>query len=379
MIYLDNAATTKVKDEVIESMMPYFKEDFSNPSSLYSFSNRSRDVIRIARSIIAKSINSNPSEIYFTSGGSESDNWALKGIAYANKNKGNHIITTKIEHHAILDACKFLEDNGFEITYLDVDEYGVIDLNELESAIRPTTILISTMFANNEIGTIQPIKEIGDIANKHNILFHTDAVQAYCNVPIDVHETNIDLMSVSGHKVGSPKGIGFLYIKNCVKISPLIHGGKQEKGLRGGTENVPYIVGLGKAVELSSKDINNKIKHKTELRDYFMNTIETKIPNIKLNGARNNRLCNNINFSVCGVEGESLLIMLDMNGVCVSSGSACTSGSLKPSHVLSAIGISDDMAHSSIRMTIGNDTTKEDIDYTIKTLVDTVKRLRNFK
>ena len=377
LIYLDNAATTKTAPEVLEAMLPYFTEQYGNPSAIYSFASHNKDVVAEQRERSANALGAKSNEIYFTAGGSESDNWALKATAEAYQNKGKHIITTKIEHHAILHTAAYLEERGFEVTYLDVDEYGKVNPADVEAAIRPDTILISVMFANNEIGTIEPIKEIGEIAHKHGILFHTDAVQAFGQVPINVDECHIDMLSASGHKFNGPKGIGIMYIRTGVKIRSFIHGGAQERKRRAGTENVPGIVGYGKAVELAMASMEQRMKHETELRDYAIARIENEIPYCRLNGDRVKRVPNNINFSFQFVEGESLLIMLDMKGICASSGSACTSGSLDPSHVLLAIGLPHEIAHGSLRMSIGADTTKEDIDYTIDQLKEIVAHLRS--
>ena len=378
MIYLDNAATTKTAPEVVEAMLPYFTEFYGNASTVYDFAANSKAAIAKGRQQIADVIGAKKEEIYFTAGGSESDNWALKATFEAYKNKGNHIITTKIEHHAILHTCEYLEkERGAKITYLDVDENGIVSPEAVEAAIRPNTILISVMFANNEIGSIQPIKEIGEIAHKHGVLFHTDAVQAFGQVPINVDEMHIDMLSSSGHKLNGPKGIGFLYIRKGVKIRSFVHGGAQERKRRAGTENVPGIVGFGKAVELAMATLDERMKRETELRDYAIARIEKEIPYCRLNGDRTRRLPNNINFSFQFVEGESLLIMLDMKGICASSGSACTSGSLDPSHVLLAIGLPHEIAHGSVRMTLGADTTKEDLDYTIDNLKEIVAHLRS--
>ena len=378
LIYLDNAATTKTAPEVVDAMLPYFSEFYGNPSSIYDFAQKSKEAVTKGRQQIADVLNAKKEEIYFTAGGSEADNWALKATFEAYKSKGNHIITTKIEHHAILHTCEYLEkERGAKITYLDVDENGIVRLDELEKAITPETILISVMFANNEIGSIQPIKEIGRIAREHGILFHTDAVQAFCQVPIDVDECNIDMLSSSGHKINGPKGIGFLYIRKGVKIKSFVHGGAQERKRRAGTENVPGIVGFGKAVELAVASMDDRIRKETELRDYAIARIEKEIPYCRLNGDRTRRLPNNINFSFRFVEGESLLIMLDMKGICASSGSACTSGSLDPSHVLLAIGLPHEIAHGSLRMTLSAETTKEEIDYTIDNLKEIVAHLRS--
>ena len=377
LIYLDNAATTKTAPEVVDAMLPYFTEHFGNPSSVYGFAAANKEVITKQREIIAKALGAKTEEIYFTAGGSESDNWALKATAEAYESKGKHIITTKIEHHAILHTGEYLQKRGYEVTYLDVDENGIVSPEAVEAAIRPDTILVSVMFANNEIGSIQPIKEIGEIAHNHGVLFHTDAVQAFGQVPINVDEMNIDMLSSSGHKLNGPKGIGLLYIRKGVKIRSFVHGGAQERKRRAGTENVPGIVGLGKAVELAMASMDQRMKQETELRDYAISRIEKEIPYCRLNGDRVKRLPNNINFSFQFVEGESLLIMLDMKGICASSGSACTSGSLDPSHVLLAIGLPHEIAHGSLRMTLGADTTKEDIDYTIDQLKEIVAHLRS--
>ena len=377
LIYLDNAATTKTRPEVVEAMLPYFTEYYGNPSSVYTFSAESKKAVTNAREIIAKSLGAKTNEIYFTAGGSESDNWALVATAEAYSAKGKHIITSKIEHHAILHTCQYLEKRGYEVTYLDVDENGVVKLDELKKAIRPDTILISIMFANNEIGTIEPIKEIGEIAKKHGVLFHTDAVQAYGHVPINVDELNIDMMSASGHKINGPKGIGFLYIRTGVKIRSFIHGGAQERKRRAGTENVPGIVGFGKAAEIAAANMEERSKYESELRDYLMDRVIAEIPYARINGGRENRLPNNANFSFQFIEGESMLIMLDDKGICGSSGSACTSGSLDPSHVLLAIGLPHEIAHGSLRLTLSEETTKEDIDYTVESLKAIVSRLRS--
>ena len=344
LIYLDNAATTKTAPEVVEAMLPYFTEHFGNPSSVYGFAAANKEVITRQREIIADTLGAKSNEIYFTAGGSESDNWALIATAEAYASKGKHLITSKIEHHAILHTCEYLEKKGFEVTYLDVDENGIVDLEQLKSAIREDTILISIMYANNEIGTIQPIREIGAIAHEHGILFHTDAVQAFGQVPINVDEDQIDMLSASGHKLNGPKGIGFLYIRKGVKIRSFIHGGAQERRRRAGTENVPGIVGFGKAVERAVSTMEARTKKERELRDYLIERIEKEIPYCRLNGDRTKRLPNNVNFSFRFIEGESLLIMLDMKGICASSGSACTSGSLDPSHVLLAIGLPHEIA-----------------------------------
>lgn len=376
MIYLDNAATTKTAPEVVEAMLPYFSEFYGNASTVYEFGGKSKEAVSRAREIIANAIGSKENEIYFTAGGSESDNWAIKAAAEAYRDKGKHIITSKIEHHAVLHTCQWLEQNGFEVTYLDVDEFGVVKLEELKKAIRPDTILISIMFANNEIGTIEPVEEIGRIAKEQGILFHTDAVQAFGQVPIHVDELNIDMMSSSGHKLNGPKGIGFLYIRKGVKIRSFVHGGAQERKRRAGTENVPGIVGFGKAVELAMANMETRTAKERELRDYLMERILKEIPFSRINGHRTSRLPNNVNICFQFVEGESLLIMLDMKGICGSSGSACTSGSLDPSHVLLAIGLPHEIAHGSLRLTLGEETSREDIDYTVDAVKEIVKKLR---
>ena len=376
-IYLDNAATTKTRPEVVEAMLPYFTEYYGNPSSVYEFATPSKKAIAEARETIAKTLVAKTNEIDFTAGGSESDNWAIKATAEAYESKGKHIITSKIEHHAVLHTCEYLEKRGFEITYLDVDENGTVKLDELKKAIRPDTILISIMFANNEIGTIQPIKEIGEIAKEHGIIFHTDAVQAYAHVPINVDEYHIDMLSVSGHKFNGPKGIGFLYIRTGLKLRSFIHGGSQERKRRGGTENVPGIVGIGKAVEIAMANLAERTAYEVELRDYLIDRVLSEVPYVRLNGHRTNRLPNNANFAFQFIEGESLLIMLDMQGICGSSGSACTSGSLDPSHVLLAIGLPHEIAHGSLRLTLSEETTKEDIDFTVDEIKKIVEKLRS--
>ena len=376
MIYLDNAATTKTAPEVVEAMLPYFTEYYGNASSVYSFAGNSKEAMAKARESIADALGAKANEIYFTAGGSEADNWALKATAEAYKSKGNHIITTKIEHHAILHTCEYLEKNGFEVTYLDVDENGVVKLDQLRKAIRPTTILISVMFANNEIGTIEPIKEIGEIAKENGILFHTDAVQAFGQLPINVDELNIDMLSSSGHKLNGPKGIGFLYIRKGVKIRSFVHGGAQERKRRAGTENIPGIVGYGVAVERAIRTMKERTAKEIQLRDHLIDRVLKEIPYTRLNGHRTDRLPNNANFSFQFVEGESLLIMLDMEGICGSSGSACTSGSLDPSHVLLAIGLPHEIAHGSLRLTLSEETTMEEIDYVVDSIKEIVARLR---
>ncbi len=376
-IYLDNAATTRTRPEVVEAMIPYFSQYYGNPSSIYEFSTPCKKVIARTREIIAQSIGAKANEIYFTAGGTESDNWAIKATAEAYQGKGKHIITSKIEHHAVLHTCEYLEKRGFEVTYLDVDENGCVKLEQLKKAIRPDTILISIMFANNEIGTIQPIKEIGEIAKSHGILFHTDAVQAYAHVPILVDDYNIDMMSVSGHKFNGPKGIGFLYIRTGIKSRSFIHGGAQERKRRGGTENVPGIAGMGKAVELAMADRKQREEKERELRDYLIKRVLEEVPYTRLNGHRTNRLSNNANFAFQFIEGESLLIKLDMEGICGSSGSACTSGSLDPSHVLLAIGLPHEIAHGSLRLTLSQENTREEMDYVVEKVKEIVAYLRN--
>lgn len=374
MIYLDNAATTKVNEKVLESMMPYFSEIYCNPSAAYSFATKGRIAIEEARNHAAKLIGASDMEIYFTSGGSESDNWAIKAVAESFSDKGKHIITTKIEHHAVLHTCEYLERHGFDITYLNVDSDGKVRLDELKKSIREDTILISVMTANNEIGTIQPVAEIGKIAHEKGILFHTDAVQAYGHIPINVDEMNIDLLSASGHKFNGPKGVGIMYIRKGVKIRSFIHGGSQERGRRAGTYNVPGIAGLGTAAKLAMENMAKRAEK--ELRDYFIDRISAEIPYTVLNGHREDRLPNNINFCFRFVEGESVLIMLDQAGICASSGSACTSGAIDPSHVLRAIGLSDEMAHESLRLTLSYENTKEEIDTVVGELKRIVERLR---
>ncbi|KAB1439337.1 cysteine desulfurase NifS [Candidatus Galacturonibacter soehngenii] len=377
IIYLDNAATTQLDKAVFEEMQPYFVDYYGNPSSVYSIASESKKAINLARERVSGAIGALDREIYFTNGGTESDNWAIKGIAESYKEKGKHIITSKIEHHAVLHTCEYLEKQGYEITYLNVDEDGLVDLNELEKSIRKDTILITIMFANNEIGTIQPIKEIGEIAKRHDVIFHTDAVQAFGHVPIDVNEMNIDLLSASGHKVNGPKGVGFLYVRKNIKLKAFIHGGAQERQRRAGTENVPGIVGLGAAAKIAYEQLEERTKYLIENRDYLIDQIEKNIDYVRLNGHRTKRLPNNVNFCFRFIEGESLLISLDMEGICASSGSACTSGSLDPSHVLLAIGLPHEIAHGSLRMTLSHSTTKEQLDFVVKQLKDIVNRLRN--
>lgn len=375
-VYLDHAATTPVKQEVLQEMLPYFNEKFGNASSIYSIGRESKRVIEEAREKVAKAIGCEPKEVFFTGSGTEADNWAIKGVAYANRKKGNHIITTSIEHHAVLHACQYLEKEGFDVTYLPVDEYGMISLEQLEKAITDKTILITIMFANNEIGTIQPIREIGQLAREKGIYFHTDAVQAIGHVPINVNDYNIDMLSLSAHKFHGPKGVGALYVKKGVKMHTFVQGGAQERGRRAGTENIPGIVGLGKAIEMATKDIEAANRKVLELRDRLIKEVLDKIPYARLNGHPTQRLPGNANFSFEFIEGESLLLMLDMKGIAASSGSACTSGSLDPSHVLLSIGLPHEIAHGSLRLTFGEDNTHEDVDYVMEVLPPIVERLR---
>ncbi|MDE7416932.1 MAG: cysteine desulfurase NifS [Lachnospiraceae bacterium] len=377
MIYLDNAATTKVSEEVFESMKPYFCEQYANPSAIYSFAGKSMKAVDEARKNIADLIGAQPNEIYFTAGGSESDNWAIKAAAELYNTKGKHIITSTIEHHAVLHTCQYLEKQGYEVTYVNVDEYGVIKLDELEAAIRPDTILITIMAANNEIGTIQPLKEIGRLAKKNRILFHTDAVQAYGHIPLNVDELGIDMLSASGHKFQGPKGIGFLYIRKGVRIGSFVHGGAQERSRRAGTHNTPGIVGIGTAAALAADGLQARMEKETVLRDYLIKRVLTEISYTRLNGHETDRLPNNANFCFRFIEGESLLILLDQQGICASSGSACTSGSLDPSHVLLAIGLPHEIAHGSLRLSLSEETTREDIDFTVDAIKKIVERLRS--
>lgn len=376
-IYLDHSATTATKTEVLEEMLPVFTNYFGNPSSVYSFGREAKKLVDQARMRVAKALGALPEEIFFTAGGSESDNWVLRGVSYANRNKGNHIITTVIEHHAILHTCEQLEKEGFKVTYLPVDSYGMISLDDLKAAITDETILISIMYANNEIGTIQPIDEIGKIAKERKIYFHTDAVQAVGNVKIDVKAQNIDMLSLSAHKLYGPKGIGALYIRKGTKIINLITGGGQERGKRAGTENVPGIVGLGKAIELATENIESYNEKLLGLRKKLIDGVMEKIPYTRLNGHPEKRLPGNANFCFQFIEGESLLLNLDMKGIAASSGSACTSGSLDPSHVLLAIGLPHEIAHGSLRLTLGDENTEEDVDYVLEVLPEIVDRLRN--
>lgn len=375
-IYFDHAATTPVRGEVVEAMMPYFCKNFGNPSSIYSLGRESKKAIEDAREKVSKAIGAQPREIFFTGSGTEADNWAIKGIAYANKEKGKHIITTAIEHHAVLHTCQYLESDGFEVTYLPVDEHGLITAEQVRDAIRPDTILVSIMFANNEIGTIEPIEEIGRVTREKGVYFHTDAVQAMGNVEINVSDMNIDLLSMSAHKFYGPKGIGALYIKKGVKLTSFIHGGAQERGRRASTENVAAIVGLAKALEIATSNRQEYNRKLIALRDRTINEIQKKIPFVKLNGHRESRLPGNVNFSFEFIEGESLLLMLDMKGIAASSGSACTSGSLDPSHVLLSIGLPHEKAHGSLRITFGEDNSDADVDYLMETLPGIVQRLR---
>ncbi len=376
-VYMDYAATTYVKPEVLEEMLPYFTQKFGNPSSFYSISRENRMAIDKARVQVAKALNCDINEVYFTGGGSEADNWAIKGIASAHKNKGNHIITTKIEHHAVLHTCEYLEKHGFEVTYLDVDDKGLVNLEDLKNAITDKTILVSVMFANNEIGTIEPIKEIGKICRERKIFFHTDAVQAVGNVAIDVKDMNIDLLSLAGHKIYGPKGIGVLYIRKGIKIDNLIHGGSQERNRRAGTENIPAIVGLGKAIELATENLEEHRAKMMVLRDRLIEGL-LKVPYTRLNGATGDkRLPGNVNVCFEFIEGESILLSLDFKGICGSSGSACTSGSLDPSHVLLSIGLPHEIAHGSLRLTLGEGSTQEEVDYILEVIPPIIERLRN--
>lgn len=376
VIYLDNAATTKTAPEVVEAMLPYFTEYYGNPSSIYSVGAKAKKALNQARETIADTLGAAGNEIYFTAGGSEADNWAIKATAEAYASKGKHIITSAIEHHAVLHTCQYLEKKGFEVTYVGVDENGILKLDELKAAIRPDTILISVMFANNEIGTIQPVKEIGELAKENGILFHTDAVQAYGQLPINVDEYHIDMLSASGHKLNGPKGIGFLYIRKGVKSRSFVHGGAQERGRRAGTENVPGIVGLAAAAKRAFSMLEEKTRKEMELRDFLIEKIGKEIPYCRLNGDKEKRLPNNVNYSFQFIEGESLLIMLDMKGICASSGSACTSGSLDPSHVLLAIGLPHEIAHGSLRLTVSEENTIEEMETVVEAIKEIVEKLR---
>lgn len=375
-VYMDHAATTSTHPEVIRAMQPYFHDKFANPSGIYSIAKENRRIIENCRQMIADTLHAGKNEIYFTAGGSEGDNWALKEIADVYREKGKHIITTKIEHHGILHTCEYLEQHEFDVTYLDVDANGCVDLEQMERAIRKDTILISVMFANNEIGTIEPIGLIGEIARRHHILFHTDAVQAYGQIPIDVHQLQIDLLTASGHKFRGPKGTGFLYAREGIKMRSFIHGGAQERGLRAGTENVPGIVGLATAAYIADATMEQRMLYETEIRDYMIQQILDTIPYCRLNGHTRDRLPNNINISFEFIDSGALLVMLDTMGICASGGSACTSASKKPSHVLKAIGLSDDLSHGTIRLTIGEETTKKDADYVIACIRELVEGLR---
>lgn len=376
MIYLDHAATTPLAEQVEAAMRPYYASDYANASAIYEFGEKSREAMEHAREVIARSLHAKPKEIYFTAGGSESDNWALKGTAEAYRDKGKHIITTQIEHHAVLNTCKYLEEQGYEVTYLPVDEQGFVDPAQLERAVRPDTVLISVMFANNEIGTVEPIARIGRIARRHGVLFHTDAVQAYAQIPIDVNFYQADLLSASGHKFYGPKGTGFLYIRDGVKTASFVHGGGQEQGRRAGTENIPGIVGIGKAAELAMQSMSERIYKETKLRDYMIREIQRRIPGAWLNGDRYARLPNNVNFSFEGIEGETLLLLLDAKDICASAASACSAGSGEPSHVLSAIGRDPELAIGSLRMTLGAGTAKEDVETALDAVEENVKLLR---
>ncbi|NLJ78321.1 MAG: cysteine desulfurase NifS [Tissierellia bacterium] len=376
LIYMDNAATTPTRQEVLDDMLPYFNIQYGNPSSVYSLGSRSRTAVEKSREIIGNMINAGEREIFFTAGGTEADNWAVRGVAYANKDKGNHIITSKVEHQGIIHTCEYLEKQGFAVTYLDVDEYGIVDLEQLEESITDETILISIMFANNEIGTVQPIKEIGEIAKERNIYFHTDAVQAIGNIRIDVDELNIDMLSMAAHKFHGPKGIGALYIRRGVKIDPLIIGGGQERNRRAGTENVPGIVGMGKAIELAYENLDEKNEKLIQLRERLIKGIFDNIDHVRLNGHPTKRLPGNVNICFEFIEGESLLLSLDMEGIAGSSGSACTSGTLEPSHVLLSIGLPHEIAHGSLRLSLGDNNTAEEVDYVVEKLVGIVSRLR---
>lgn len=375
-IYMDHAATTAVKEEVLQEMLPYFSQIYGNPSSIYSFGRDAKRAIEVARDKVAKALGTNPSEIYFTAGGSESDNWAVKGVAYANRKKGNHIITTAIEHHAVLDTCKYLDKNGFRITYLPVDKDGLITAQQVADAITDKTILITVMYANNEIGVIQPIQEIGEIAKEKGIYFHTDAVQAIGAIPVLISDLHVDFLSLAAHKFYGPKGIGVLYIRRGVQLETFIHGGAQERNKRAGTENVPGIVGLGKAIEIAVNQLDSYSSHVQHLRDRLITEVMSKVPNVRLNGHPTKRLPGNVNFSIEYIEGESLLLSLDMKGIAASSGSACTSGSLDPSHVLLAIGLPHEIAHGSLRLTLGEENTDEDVDYCVEVIPGIVNRLR---
>lgn len=375
-IYLDNAATSRVSEEVLQEMLPYFRDNYANPSAIYTFAGEAKKAVGKAREQAAALIGAKPNEIYFTAGGSESDNWAIRAVAEGFADKGRHIVTSKIEHHAVLHTCKYLEKQGYEVTYLDVDAEGRVSPDTLRQAIRPDTILISVMAANNEIGTIEPIAKIGEIAHEKGILFHTDAVQAYGHLPLDVEKMHIDLLSASGHKMNGPKGAGILYCRENVRLRPLIHGGAQERGRRAGTLNVPGIIGFGKAAELAGETMQERTARENALRDYLIDRVLAEIPYTRLNGHRQDRLSNNASFCFRFIEGESLLILLDQKGICGSSGSACTSGALDPSHVLLAIGLPHEIAHGSLRLTLSEETTEEELSYVVETLKEIVERLR---
>lgn len=376
MIYLDNASTTKTAPEVVEAMLPFFSENYGNASSIYTLGSVSKKALNQARRILAEYLGARQEEIYFTAGGSEADNWALKAAAEAYREKGRHIITSRIEHHAVLHTCEYLEKQGYEVTYVGVDENGIVKLEELEEAIRPDTILISVMYANNEVGTLQPIREIGRIARDRGILFHTDAVQAFGQMPIHVDELHIDMLSASAHKVNGPKGVGCLYIRSGLKLRSFIHGGAQERSRRAGTENIPGIVGFGKAIERAERIMSEKTQRETKLRDYLIGRIERDIPYCRLNGDRKQRLPGNVNFSFQFIEGESLLIMLDMKGICGSSGSACTTGAPDSSHVLLAMGLPHEIARGSLRLTLSEENTKEEMDIAVEAIAEIVEKLR---
>ncbi len=377
MIYLDNAATTRTAPEVVEAMLPYFTENYGNPGGIYSLGSAGRKAVNEARRILAGALGARQEEIYFTSGGTEADNWAVKAAAESRPGRGRHIVTTKIEHNAVLNACRYLEKQGFEVTYLDVDENGMVDPGRLKAALRPDTILISVMAANNEIGSIQPIGQIGAIARERDILFHTDAVQAFGQIPLDVEALKIDLLSASAHKLNGPKGVGMLYIRSGIELPAFVHGGAQERSRRAGTENVPGIVGFGAAVKRALGSMEERAERETQLRDHLIRRIESEIPCCRLNGHRSKRLPGNVSFSFSYVEGESVLIMLDMAGICASSGSACTSGSPDPSHVLLAIGLKHEEARGSLRLTLSGENTREELDTAVDSLKEIIQRLRD--
>lgn len=376
-IYLDNAATTRLSEEVLQEMLPWFCDNYANPSAIYTFAGEAKKAVEKAREQAAVLIGAKRNEIYFTAGGSESDNWAIRAVAETLADKGKHIITSKIEHHAVLHTCEYLEKQGYEVTYLDVDAEGKVSPEALQRAVRPDTILISVMAANNEIGTLEPLAKIGEIARERGVLFHTDAVQAYGHIPLDVEKLHIDLLSASGHKLNGPKGVGILYCRENMRLCPLIHGGAQERGRRAGTLNVPGIVGFGKAAQLAGERMQEKAARETALRDYLIDRVLTEIPYSRLNGHRQDRLSNNASFCFRFIEGESLLILLDQQGICGSSGSACTSGALDPSHVLLAIGLPHEIAHGSLRLTLSEENTEEELSYVVETLKEIVERLRS--